>query len=103
MSPLPTEELVALERSIAEVGAVGRNLNQITRAMSRGERRDDIEVAYLQGLMKVLAGLRAHTKALITAILGCVEFAVDAIGEKDFTFAANTADVWQHSSEAKNT
>jgi hypothetical protein len=65
--PLPTEELVALKRSIAEMGAIGRNLNQIARTMNRGEQRNDIEIAYLQGLMKVLAGLRDRTKALITA------------------------------------
>jgi len=65
--PLPTEELAALKRSIAEVGAIGRNLNQIARAMNRGEQDVDLEMAYLNGLMKVLAGLRDHTKALITA------------------------------------
>lgn len=65
--PLPTEELAALKRSIAEVGAIGRTLNQIAHAMNRGEQRVDLEIAYLNGLMKVLAGLRDHTKALITA------------------------------------
>jgi len=65
--PLPTEELVALKRSIAEVGAIGRNLNQIARAMNRGEQGSEIEIAYLLGLMKVLGGLRDRTKALITA------------------------------------
>jgi hypothetical protein len=64
---LPAEELASLKRSIAEVGAIGRNLNQIARAMNRGEQVDDVQIAYLQGLMKVLAGLRDHTKALITA------------------------------------
>lgn len=67
LSPLPTEELAALKRSVAEVGAVGRNLNQIARAMNRGERAGDLEIAYLQGLMKMLTGLRDHTKALIMA------------------------------------
>jgi Bacterial mobilisation protein (MobC) len=67
LSPLPTEELAALKRSIAELGAIGRNLNQIARAMNTGGQGDVVEVAYLQGLMKVLAGLRDHTKALVTA------------------------------------
>jgi hypothetical protein len=67
LPPLPTEELAALKRSIAEVGAIGRNLNQIARAINRGEQGDAIEIAYLQGLMRVLAGLRDRTKALITA------------------------------------
>jgi hypothetical protein len=67
LAPLPTEELVALKRSIAEVGAIGRNLNQVSRAMNRGDHGDHLEIAYLQGLLKVLAGLRDHTKALIVA------------------------------------
>ena len=67
LSALPTEELAALKRSVAEVGAIGRNLNQIARAMNRGERAGDLAIAYLQGLLKVLAGLRDHTKALIMA------------------------------------
>jgi len=67
LAPLPTEELLALKRSIAEVGAIGRNLNQIARAANRGEQGAEIEIAYLQGVMKVLAGLRDHTKALIAA------------------------------------
>ena len=67
LSPLPTAELAALKRSIAEVGAIGRNLNQIARAMNTGGQGDVVEIAYLQGLMKVLAGLRDHTKSLVTA------------------------------------
>jgi hypothetical protein len=34
-SPLPTAELVALKRSVAEVGALGRNINQIARAVNQ--------------------------------------------------------------------
>ena len=32
LTPLPTAELEALKRSVAEVSAIGRNLNQIARA-----------------------------------------------------------------------
>src|SRR5271169_4882632 len=31
LTPLPTAELAALKRSVAEIGAIGRNLNQIAR------------------------------------------------------------------------
>jgi hypothetical protein len=36
LAPLPKEELVALKRSVAELGAIGRNLNQIARAANQG-------------------------------------------------------------------
>ena len=38
LSPLPTEELKALKSGIAELGALGRNLNQIARAMNAAKR-----------------------------------------------------------------
>ena len=40
LAPLPREELLALKRTVAELGAVGRNLNQIARAANQGERVD---------------------------------------------------------------
>jgi transposase-like protein len=67
LSPLPTEELTALKRSIAEIGAIGRNLNQIARALNCGEEGDHPDAVYIQALLKALAGLRDHTKALVTA------------------------------------
>src|ERR1700685_2807627 len=38
LAPLPKEELLALKRSVAELGAIGRNLNQIARAANQGSR-----------------------------------------------------------------
>src|SRR5712671_4837959 len=38
LAPLPKEELLALKRSVAELGAIGRNLNQIAHTANRGER-----------------------------------------------------------------
>jgi hypothetical protein len=45
--PLPTAELAALKRSVAEVGALGRNINQIARAVNQqqwpgGPNRSDL-------------------------------------------------------------
>jgi hypothetical protein len=67
LAPLPKEELLALRRVVAELGAVGRNLNQLTRAANEGERisgpaRDD-----LRALLKVCEGLRDHVKGLLMA------------------------------------
>src|SRR5712671_3411515 len=36
LTPLPKDELAALKRVVGELGAVGRNLNQIARAANKG-------------------------------------------------------------------
>src|SRR5258707_9144151 len=38
LSPLPKGELLALRRTVSELGSIGRNLNQIARAVNEGER-----------------------------------------------------------------
>jgi hypothetical protein len=67
LAPLPKQELLALKRSVAELGAIGRNLNQIARATNRGEgvtgpSRDD-----LRTMLRACEGLRDYVKALIKA------------------------------------
>jgi hypothetical protein len=69
LTPLPTPELEALKRSVAEISAIGRNLNQIARAVNQGERSSGPSKADLQGLLRALMGLRAHIKALINVNL----------------------------------
>ncbi len=69
LTPLPSDELAALKRSIAEVGAIGRNLNQIARALNRGEHPHGPSSGDLMALLRALTGLRDHTKALISANL----------------------------------
>jgi len=36
LSPLPKEELLALRRTVSELGSIGRNLNQIAWAANQG-------------------------------------------------------------------
>ena len=67
LPPLPTQELQALNRSIAEVGAVGRNLNQIARAVNRGKTSAGPTEADLELLVRLLSALRDHIKSLVTA------------------------------------
>jgi len=66
LSPLPREELLALKRTTAELGIMGRNLNQIARAANRGRAaalgQDDV-----RAMLRVAEGLRDHFKALLTA------------------------------------
>jgi predicted DNA-binding protein len=67
LAPLPKEELSALKRSVAELGAIGRNLNQIARAANQvgkppGPGRED-----LKAMLRIAEGLRDHVKALLRA------------------------------------
>ena len=67
LTPLPTEELAALKRSIAELGAIGRNLNQIVRTLNAGGRADGPGREHLQLMLKIAEGLRDHVRALLKA------------------------------------
>jgi predicted DNA binding CopG/RHH family protein len=69
LSPLPREELLALKRVVSELGAVGRNLNQLARAVNQGERVAGLARDDLRALLKVCQGLRDHVRALLTANL----------------------------------
>ncbi len=69
LTPLPKDELVAFRRSIAELGAIGCNLNQIARTVQRGgsaagPRREDVAA-----MLRVCTALRDHFKATLLANL----------------------------------
>lgn len=67
LTPLPGEELDALKRAIAELGAVGRNLNQIARALNAGGRWDGPGRQNLEAMLKIAVALRDHIRALLKA------------------------------------
>jgi predicted DNA binding CopG/RHH family protein len=67
LTPLPREETAALKRSIAELGAVGRNLNQIARAVSQGQRVEPPGRQDLLDMLKIATALRDHFKGLLKA------------------------------------
>jgi hypothetical protein len=69
LPPLPKDELLALKNSVAELGAIARNLNQIARALNRGERVGAPGPEHLRAMLKVCSALRDHVKALLTANL----------------------------------
>jgi Bacterial mobilisation protein (MobC) len=69
LAPLPREELLALKRTVAELGAVGRNLNQIARAANQGERGDGPGPHEAQLMLRICEALRDHVKALLLANL----------------------------------
>lgn len=67
LAPLPKEELLALKRTVSELGAVGRNLNQIARAVNGGSRIAGVGREEFRAILKVCEALRDHTKNLIKA------------------------------------
>jgi predicted DNA-binding protein len=67
LAPLPKEELLALKRLVAELGAIGRNLNQIARALNQGAKPSGLGREDLKAMLRVAEGLRDHVKALLRA------------------------------------
>lgn len=67
LAPLPKEELTALKRSVAELGAIGRNLNQIARVANQGGRTAAVGSDQVRAMLKISGGLRDHVKALLRA------------------------------------
>lgn len=67
LSPLPEAERKAFERGVAELSALGRNINQIARRLNQGgapasPRRED-----LAQVIKVCTALLGHFKATLKA------------------------------------
>ncbi len=58
---------MALKQSVAELGAIGRNLNQIARAANLEERCGSIGRGELAAMLRVAEALRDHVKALLKA------------------------------------
>lgn len=63
--PLPKQELLALKSAVAELAAIGRNLNQIARAMNQGQRVAGPGREELRAMLQVGGALRDHVKALL--------------------------------------
>ena len=67
VAPIPKEEHLALKRSIAELGALGRNLNQMARALNQDVRAAVPGRNEVAAMLKICEGLRDHFKALLKA------------------------------------
>jgi hypothetical protein len=66
VTPMPDRELAELKRSVAALGAIGRNLNQIARAANQA-RSTVPGVADLLQTLRACEALRVHVKGLINA------------------------------------
>jgi len=66
VTPLMKEDRHSLDRVVGELTAIGRNLNQVARALNLGQsaavRRDDVHA-----MLRVCGALRDHVKALLAA------------------------------------
>lgn len=67
LTPIPDRELAQLERAVAALGIVGRNLNQIARLASQTGQVTGPGTQDLQALLRVCTALRDHFKAFIGA------------------------------------
>jgi hypothetical protein len=65
LAPLPHDELRALNRVVADLGAIGRNLNQIARATHQGAPASGPHRGDVLAMLKVCEALRDHVKALL--------------------------------------
>jgi hypothetical protein len=61
--------LMALKRAIAELSAIGRNLNQIARVANQGGQTASIGRNEVMAMLKVAEALRDHVKALLKALV----------------------------------
>jgi predicted DNA binding CopG/RHH family protein len=66
-APLPKAEYLALKQSVVELTAIGRNLNQIARALNQGGRTALPGQAEVSAMLKVAEGLRDHFRGLLSA------------------------------------
>lgn len=73
LAPLPKDELLAFRRSVAELAAIGRNVNQIARFAHEGGRLPPSLRQECWAMLKVCEALRDRTKALLMANLASWE------------------------------
>jgi len=67
LAPLPKDELLALKRSIGELASIGRNINQIAKAVNEGGRAPGSVREEFRAMLKICEALRDNTKSLLKA------------------------------------
>jgi hypothetical protein len=67
LAPLPKEEFLALKRSIGELAAIGRNINQIAKAANQGTQLPASVREEFRAMLKICVALRDNTKTLLQA------------------------------------
>lgn len=67
VAPFPERVLGELKRAVAELGVIGRNLNQIARVANQTARLSGPSSQDLQALLRACTALRDHVKGVIRA------------------------------------
>lgn len=67
--PMPVNELAAVKRAVAELGAIGRNLNQIARIANQGGEIPETLGLELRAVLNAIEDLRRHIAAIVRANL----------------------------------
>jgi Bacterial mobilisation protein (MobC)/RelB antitoxin len=67
VAPLPKTEYLALRASVAELGAIGRNLNQIARSINAGGKPNLPGASELESMVRLAARLGKEFTALLIA------------------------------------
>lgn len=67
IAPLPKAEYLELRKTLNELTTIGRNLNQIARALKQGQKIPQVNPAELNAMLKVAVSLRDNVRALLTA------------------------------------
>ena len=67
LTPLPKDELRAFREQVRELRTIGRNINQIARALNRGEIDDAGVRDDLRSFVKLATAMRESTRALLKA------------------------------------
>jgi hypothetical protein len=67
LTPLPKEEYLALKRSIGELVAIGRNINQIAKAANAGGKVPATVREEFRAMLAICDALRVNTKTLLKA------------------------------------
>jgi hypothetical protein len=75
--PLLTQELEALRRSVAEVAAIGRNINQIAKVVNQHQWPEGPDPYVLKHMIMALTAMRSHIRDLIRANLASWESGSD--------------------------
>ena len=79
LAPLPKEELLALKRTIGELGNIGRNLNQIAHAANQGQLVTSPGRNDLEDMLRVCRTLRDSLKRVLLANLKSWEQALSRL------------------------
>jgi uncharacterized protein (DUF1778 family) len=67
LSPLPKDELAALKDVVAKLGAFGRYLHALVRAVNQGSNPPDSMNASFHAMLRICKALHDHVKAVVRA------------------------------------